>query len=136
LLQTLPMLEHVVVVGDRAPMGTMTFEQFCAVGEPSREPGVVPTADDLAALVYTSGTTGRPKGAMLTHGNLLANIDENSNIPAISVRSDDIVWLAPPLFHIYGMNVGMNNPIRYGGTTLVVERFDPVSTLEGIQKHR
>jgi long-chain acyl-CoA synthetase len=87
-------------------------------------------------LSYTSGTTGRPKGAMLTHGNLLANIDENSNIPAISVRSDDVVWLALPLFHIYGMNVGMNNTIRYGGTMLVVERFDPVSTLEGIQKHR
>jgi len=130
-----PDLQRVVVAAPIEIPGAVSWAQ--AIGSaPETPPNVAVSEDDLAVLSYTSGTTGRPKGAMLTHGNLLANIDENSNIPAISVRSDDIVWLALPLFHIYGMNVGMNNTIRYGGTMLVVERFDPVSTLEGIQKHR
>ncbi len=130
-----PDLKHVIVAAPVEIPGAVSWAQ--AIGSaPETPPDVAVSETDLAVLSYTSGTTGRPKGAKLTHGNLLANIDENSNIPAISVRSDDIVWLALPLFHIYGMNVGMNNTIRYGGTMLVVERFDPVSTLEGIQKHR
>jgi long-chain acyl-CoA synthetase len=72
---------------------------------------------------------------MLIHGNLLANCEQNSHVPQISLRSDDVVWLALPMFHIYGMNVGMNNTVLYGATMLIVERFEPVSTLEGIQKH-
>ncbi|HEY7975773.1 MAG TPA: AMP-binding protein, partial [Ktedonobacterales bacterium] len=130
-----PTLTQVIVAAPVAVPGSVSWADAIA-SAPETAPDVAVDESDLAVLSYTSGTTGRPKGAMLTHGNLLANIDENSNIPAISMRSDDIVWLALPLFHIYGMNVGMNNTIKYGGTMLVVERFDPVATLEGIQNHR
>lgn len=130
-----PELKHVIVAAPAEIPGALSWAKTVGVASDA-EPRVEVNENDLAVLSYTSGTTGRPKGAMLTHGNLLANCEQNSHIPQISLRSDDVVWLGLPLFHIYGMNVGMNNTIKYGGTMLVVERFEPVSTLEGIQKHR
>jgi len=130
-----PELKHVIVAAPVEVPGALSWAK--TIGDaPSTPPDVAVSESDLAVLSYTSGTTGRPKGAMLTHGNLLANCQQLSDIPQISMRSDDVVWLALPLFHIYGMNVGMNNSVLYGATMLVVERFEPASTLEGIQKHR
>ncbi|HZC04129.1 MAG TPA: long-chain fatty acid--CoA ligase [Ktedonobacterales bacterium] len=130
-----PDLKHVIVAAPVAVPGALSWAQTIGAA-PATPPHVEVREDDLAVLSYTSGTTGRPKGAMLTHGNLLANIEENSDIQQIKISSDDVVWLGLPLFHIYGMNVGMNNTIHYGGTMLVVERFEPLATLEDIQKHR
>ncbi len=130
-----PELKHVIVAAPMAIPGALAWGEV--IGKASdAEPNVPVDESDLAVLSYTSGTTGRPKGAMLSHGNLLANIESCSHIPQISVRPDDIVWAALPLFHIYGMNVVMNNTIRYGGALQIVERFEPISTLEGIQTHR
>lgn len=130
-----PDLQHVIVAAPMDVPGARSWAQ--TIGPASTaQPNVPVDEADLAVLSYTSGTTGRPKGAMLSHGNLLANCEQNSHIPAISLQSDDIVWLALPMFHIYGMNVGMNNTVLYGATMLLVERFEPVSTLEDIQKHK
>jgi long-chain acyl-CoA synthetase len=95
--------------------------------------GQVPAALDpdeatLAVLAYTSGTTGTPKGAMLTHGQLLAN-QRQLDASAMQVGPDDVVLLALPLFHIYGLNVGMGPTIAGGGTLELVERFEPASSL-------
>ncbi len=129
-----PELQNVIVAAPMEVPGALSWAK--TIGDaPSTPPDVAVSESDLAVLSYTSGTTGRPKGAMLIHGNLLANCEQNSHIPQISLRSDDVVWLALPMFHIYGMNVGMNNTVLYGATMLLVERFEPVSTLEGIQKH-
>ena len=57
-------------------------------------------------------------------------------LPAIAVRPDDVVWLALPLFHIYAMNVGMNLSVMNGGTMVLIERFEPASSLDAIQKHK
>ena len=130
-----PELRHVIVAAPADVPGASSWAQTVSAA-PETAPGVEIVENDLAVLSYTSGTTGRPKGAMLLHGNLLANIQQNSDVAQLKVNSDDIVWLGLPLFHIYGMNVGMNNTIRYGGAMLLVERFEPVPTLEGIQKHR
>lgn len=130
-----PELKHVIVAAPVEVPGTLSWAKTFG-DAPSTPPDVTVNENDLAVFSYTSGTTGRPKGAMLSHGNLLANCDQNSHVPQISLRSDDVVWLALPLFHIYGMNVGMNNTVVYGATMLIVERFEPVATLEGIQKHR
>lgn len=130
-----PEIKDVIVAAPVAVPGARSWAQVIGAA-PETPPAVAIDESDLAVLSYTSGTTGRPKGAMLTHGNLLANIAQNSDITQIKVREDDIVWLALPLFHIYGMNVGMNNTIKYGGTMMVVDRFEPAATLEGIQKHR
>lgn len=132
LRETLPMLEHVIVVGDGA-IGTMSFDQLCARG--TAPPSVDIGSDDLAALVYTSGTTGKPKGAMLSHGNLCANLDQMSEVPALAATDTDVVLLVLPLFHIYALNVILGLTLREGATAILQERFDPGASLDAIERH-
>ena len=94
------------------------------------------TEEDLAVLAYTSGTTGEPKGAMLSHGNLLANLRQQSEIPDMHVEQSDVVFLALPLFHIFGLNVGLGLVVKHGASGLLVEKFEPVPTLRAIRDHR
>ncbi|HEY7875406.1 MAG TPA: long-chain fatty acid--CoA ligase [Actinomycetota bacterium] len=93
------------------------------------------TADDLAVLAYTSGTTGEPKGAMLTHGNLSANLHQQMSIPDAHVTEEDVIFLALPLFHIFGLNVSLGLLVMNGATGLLVERFEPIAALQQIQEH-
>ncbi|HET6816594.1 MAG TPA: AMP-binding protein [Mycobacteriales bacterium] len=92
-------------------------------------------SEDLAVLLYTSGTTGRPKGAMLSHRALLANLDQLSRIEPEVVAGDDVVLLVLPLFHVYGLNAGLGMTARAGATGVLAERFDPVETLELVRRH-
>jgi len=92
--------------------------------------------EDLAVLAYTSGTTGEPKGAMLTHGNLLANLRQQMGVPGARIEESDVVFLALPLFHIFGLNVGLGLVVMNGASGVVVERFDPVPALRLIHDHR
>ena len=131
--ETLPMLEHVVVCADQAPMGAMSWEQMVGRGEGA--PEVAPTDDDLACIGYTSGTTGTPKGAMLTHGNLTANLDQMNQVPALAEVESDVVLLVLPLFHIYALNVILGLTMRAGATAVLHERFDPVASLDAVEKH-
>ena len=85
--------------------------------------------EDLAVLLYTSGTTGRPKGAMLSHRALLANLEQLSSIDPPVVASDDVVLLVLPLFHVYGLNAGLGMTAYAAATGVLAERFDPVETL-------
>jgi long-chain acyl-CoA synthetase len=129
-----PELSYLIAATPSAIPGTLSWAD--TIGSASETaPNVPVSEDDVAVFSYTSGTTGRPKGAMLTHGNLLANLTQCGSLDRIRVREDDVIWLGLPLFHIYGMNVGMNQTIMHGGTMLLVERFDPAATLEGIQKN-
>lgn len=89
---------------------------------------------DLAVLVYTSGTTGKPKGAMLTHSNLLAAVDMSHKILSISKEDRFIVVL--PLCHIYGLTVVMLGLLSKGGTLTIVEKFEAASTLKLIETER
>ncbi|HEV2754226.1 MAG TPA: long-chain fatty acid--CoA ligase [Actinomycetota bacterium] len=90
--------------------------------------------DDLAVLAYTSGTTGEPKGAMLTHGNLLANIEQQMSMDA-HVEPSDVLLLSLPLFHIFGLNVTLGLLVRTGASGVLTERFDPVECLRLIPEH-
>ena len=92
--------------------------------------------DDLAVLAYTSGTTGGPKGAMLSHGNLLANLEQQSQIPEDRVTSDDVLLLTLPLFHIFGLNVPLGLLVRNGATGVLLERFEPVASLREIEREK
>jgi long-chain acyl-CoA synthetase len=133
LRETLPMLEHVVVVGGGAPIGTMAWDQMTGRG------GDIPTVSigeqDLAALPYTSGTTGKPKGAMLTHGNLMANLEQMHRVPLLTEQEVDVVLLVLPMFHIYALNVSLGLTFRVGATAVLQERFDPVASLDAIERH-
>lgn len=91
--------------------------------------------DELAVLAYTSGTTGEPKGAMLTHGNLLANLRQQMGVPE-SVTRDDVLLLALPLFHIFGLNVTLGLLALNGATGVLLERFEPVDALRTIAEHK
>ncbi|MGH2807271.1 MAG: long-chain-fatty-acid--CoA ligase [Actinomycetota bacterium] len=97
---------------------------------------VARSEEDLAVLAYTSGTTGEPKGAMLTQGNLLANLRQQMSIPDMTVEADDVLFLALPLFHIFGLNVGLGLLVLNGASGVLVDKFDPIPSLRLIHDHR
>ena len=91
-------------------------------------------ADDLAALPYSSGTTGFPKGVMLTHRNLAANIVQVEG--AFRCDEGDVLLAVLPYFHIYGLTVNMNFALARGATVVTMARFDLAGFLETIERHR
>nr|WP_307872773.1 AMP-binding protein [Actinoplanes ovalisporus] len=86
-------------------------------------------AHDLAVLLYTSGTSGRPKGAMLTHAALAANHDQLDAIDPPVVGPDDVVLLAVPMFHAYGLNTGLGSVAHHAATGVLIDRFDAAASL-------
>ena len=90
-------------------------------------------ASDTAVILYTSGTTGQPKGAELTHDNLLRNV-EVTRTTLLDLRPDDVVLGALPLFHSFGQVVGMGCAIATGACLSLLTRFDPGRALEIIKR--
>jgi long-chain acyl-CoA synthetase len=89
--------------------------------------------DTLAALMFTSGTAGAPRAAMLTHGNLLANLEQQRSAE-VGVTPDDVVYGVLPLFHIFGLNVVLGLSLARGATVVLVQRFDPSTALDTIRE--
>ena len=90
---------------------------------------------DLAVLMFTSGTAGSPKAAMLTHGNLLSNLEQVQASPG-AVRATDVALGVLPLFHIYGLNGSLALMLYGGGSIVLVQRFDPATAVESIRERR
>jgi acyl-CoA synthetase (AMP-forming)/AMP-acid ligase II len=110
-------------------------EQFTALmGEPFTGTVELDAAEDLAVLPYSSGTTGLPKGVMLTHRNLVANILQTQ--AAVKLDDDEVVIAVLPFFHIYGMQVLMNGVLQNGATLVTMPRFDLEQFLSLVQEHR
>ncbi len=91
------------------------------------------TREDLAVLPYSSGTTGLPKGVMLTHHNLVANMSQMDGLEYF-YESDTLICVLP-LFHIYGMVVILNMGLRKGATIVMMSRFDLADFLQALQKY-
>jgi long-chain acyl-CoA synthetase len=109
------------------------FDQQVGAADP--DPGLADTADDdTAVILYTSGTTGTPKGAELTHANLSRNAEGSRNL--FGLGSEAIALGALPLFHSFGQTCGMNATLGGGGTLTLIPRFDPGKALEIIQRDR
>jgi long-chain acyl-CoA synthetase len=89
---------------------------------------------DTAVVLYTSGTTGSPKGAELSHANMASNAQLCVNM--IRFTPDDVVFGGLPLFHSFGQTVGMNATVLAGGTITLLPRFDPTKALEVLQRDR
>src|SRR3954464_15674942 len=103
-------------------------------GDPGAAPDTPVGPDDLVALPYSSGTTGLPKGVMLTHRNLVANILQST--AQQPVTADDTLVGVLPLFHIYGLTVVMNAVLRNGATLITMPRFDLEGFLGLVEEHR
>ncbi len=101
-----------------------------------RDSDVVDRDDtDTAVILYTSGTTGKPKGAELTHSNLRRNVEVALSL--LGMEDGAVVVLgALPLFHSFGQTCGLNACIRAGGTLTLIPRFDPAKALEIIQRDK
>ena len=108
------------------------FEELLAGTEPATEVAER-AAQDTAVILYTSGTTGQPKGAELTHGNLRRNVDIAATRLA-GVHEEDVVLGALPLFHSFGQTCSMNAAVRVGACLDMIPRFDPGKALEIIER--
>ncbi|HEV7826415.1 MAG TPA: AMP-binding protein [Mycobacteriales bacterium] len=128
----IPALRHLLVAGT-AESGAVSIADLVTGGRGPVESGA--GGEDLAVLMYTSGTSSRPKGAMLSHRAMLANLDQCGRIEPPVLAGDDVVLLVLPLFHIYGLAPGLGMVARAGCTGVLVERFDPVDTLALMQRH-
>ncbi len=91
--------------------------------------------DDLAALMFTAGTAGAPRAAMLTHGNLLANLDQVQRHPGRALQASDRALGVLPLCHIFGLNAVLGGALYVGASVLLLDRFDAAGTLELIAEH-
>jgi len=89
---------------------------------------------DTAVIIYTAGTTGRPKGAQLTHMQLYMNADIPGRL--FGVRPDDVVITVLPLFHVFGLSSIVNVCVRFGCTMSLIPRFDPRTVLAAIERDR
>ncbi len=107
------------------------FEQLLAEHDPDTDVADR-DEDDTAVILYTSGTTGKPKGAELTHANLLRNTEVMQRLA--STTEDDVVLGALPLFHSFGQTCGLNLTMYSGGTLTMIPRFDPGKALEIVQR--
>ena len=130
--EKLPVLEFVIHSEGHGAAEVIALDELLTA---SPVPIVERGPDDLAVLMFTSGTAGSPKAAMLSHGNLLANIDQVIGLRADGGSGDDVGFGVLPMFHIFGLNVVLGTALRAGASVLLVERFDPTSAAEAIQKH-
>ncbi|MDN4593062.1 o-succinylbenzoate--CoA ligase [Polycladomyces subterraneus] len=104
-------------------------------GADDSEPGVHVGLEDIHLMMFTSGTTGKPKGAMLSHGNTVWNAI-NVFLSEINVESNDIILTVAPLFHIGGLNI-LTTPALYKGATVVLlPRFDPEEVIRTIDQEK
>ncbi|HTX54146.1 MAG TPA: long-chain fatty acid--CoA ligase [Candidatus Baltobacteraceae bacterium] len=102
--------------------------------DPMQVADVEGAAEDVAVCLYTSGTTGRPKGALLTHGNLLANLQSFRQV--LDVSRIDVFLAVLPLFHAYGGTVLFLMPLSLGASIVLEPRFSPDGVLQAIAQHR
>lgn len=132
----IPALSNVLVFGDKTPKDCVSLDkEVKRTGKESKQFAMPKISeDDVAAILYTSGTTGKPKGAMLTHRNLITNV--KSCIQLGSITKKDTGLCALPLFHAYAMTVGMNIPVYLGMKIVLVEKFIPGKVVQAIKKHK
>jgi len=134
LTDRLPGLRHVVLTDRQSAVSipdsieSHSFDEM-TTGTPT--PAVDVDDRQPAVLVFTSGTAGSPRAAILTHRNLLANIEQNRRMPD-HVRADDVVFGVLPVFHIFGLNVVIGMSLDAGACVVLVQRFDPVTAVETI----
>jgi acyl-CoA synthetase (AMP-forming)/AMP-acid ligase II len=117
---------------DQRPVDTKSFDELYLADDTG---DIEPTnPDDTAVIIYTSGTTGEPRGAELTHYQLYMNCTVNGE--HFRFRDDDVGMALLPMFDIFGLSSMLNVAVRFGGTLVLVPRFDAQTVLDELVRHR
>lgn len=128
--------EYNIVVKVEETDDTHVWKNVIANSPAEYEDVEIDPEEDLALLQYTGGTTGLPKGVMLTHYNLVANVQMAKAWISKAERDKEVVLGVLPFFHVYGMTTVMNLSIMDGAKMILLPRFDAGQVLKTIQKHK
>ncbi|XP_021912743.1 4-coumarate--CoA ligase 2-like [Carica papaya] len=127
----------IVTVDDLEEDYCLSFSELSGADE-TEIPAVKINPDDVVALLYSSGTTGLPKGVMLTHRGLVTNVAQqvDGENPNMYFTEKDVVLCVSPLFHLYSLNSVMLCAFRVGAAILTMKKFEMVRLMELVEKHR
>lgn len=125
-------IDTVVIAEGEAPAGTRSMTALQRVDP---VPIVDVEHDHVAAMLFTSGTAGPPKAAMLSHRNLISNIEQDLTARD-HINQGDVVYGVLPMFHIFGLNVVLGVSMTVGATLVLVQRFDPATAAQSIVKRQ
>ncbi|XWS70938.1 hypothetical protein CRYUN_Cryun03dG0093600 [Craigia yunnanensis] len=122
---------------DTPPEGCMHFSELTQADE-NEIPAVKINPDDVVALPYSSGTTGLPKGVMLTHKSLVTSVAQqvDGENPNLYFHEKDVILCVLPLFHIYSLNSVLLCSLRVGAAILIMQKFEIVTLMEFVQKYK
>ncbi len=132
--QQLRALKEIVYVGNDVPAGETSYDKLLERRSSSKVEHAVMDLDDLHRLVYTSGTTGHPKGVMLTFGNLYwKNV---GHIITFGLTAEDRTLVVGPMYHVGGMDLPGTGTLYVGGCLVILRSFDPTAVLEAVQREK
>ena len=126
-------IRRIIVLGEHEPADDVDDAVAMVLGDAYDGHAPVDVKDHVAVLPYSSGTTGNPKGVMLTHHNLVSNLVQGSSV--VAAEPDDVVIAVLPYFHLYGLQILINFNLRLGATTVSLPRFDLEQFLGVMQDH-
>ncbi|KAK1578337.1 hypothetical protein Q3G72_029459 [Acer saccharum] len=128
---------QIVCIDDAVPDGCLHFSEL-SQADVADLPEVDIRPDDVVALPYSSGTTGLPKGVMLTHQGLVTSVGQqvDGENPNLYFHSEDVILCVLPMFHVYALNSIMLCGLRVGATILIMQKFEINSLLQLAEKHK
>lgn len=132
-----PELEHIRSdCGARLHITSASAAELLAGAPSGPDPRADRTGEAAAALLYTSSSGARPRGAILSSRALMANLDQLAAVEPALLSAEDVLLLPLPLTHVFGLNAGLGLALHAGATTVLADRFDPVATLATMAAER
>jgi long-chain acyl-CoA synthetase len=132
IIPDLPSVKEIIYAGPKKKEGALYFADLVAEKQNPEQPPI--SADDPAVIMYTSGTTGLPKGAIMSHRNIFTNARNCG--ASLNYRESDITLVVVPLFHVTGLNSQLVAFIFIGGTCVIMKEYKTAAVIEAIEKYR